>query len=62
MIKKTLEFKVRVYSTSDKKKLESGNKTYTYGTISIRDPRLNKYIGKEVMVKIYKKAGLNHGV
>lgn len=46
------KFRVRVNSTSDKKKLKEGSKTYTYGTISIRDPKLNKYIGKEVIVNI----------
>jgi hypothetical protein len=46
------KFKVKVNSTSDKKKLKGGTKTYTYGTISIRDPKLNKYIGKEVILKI----------
>ena len=49
------KFTVKVYSTSDKKKLKEGSKTYTYGTISIRDPKLTEYVGKEVTIKIEKK-------
>ena len=45
-------FETRISATSDKKKLKEGNRTYTYGTISIRDPKLNEYIGKTVKVKI----------
>jgi hypothetical protein len=45
-------FETRISATSDKKPLKSGNKIYTYGTISIRDPKLNEYIGKIVKVKV----------
>jgi hypothetical protein len=45
-------FRVKIHSTSDKKKLKKGNKIYTYGTISIRDPKLNDYVGKEVILKV----------
>ena len=41
-----------MYSTTDKKKLKEGKRTYTYGTISLRDPQLNEYIGKEVTLKV----------
>lgn len=47
-------FETKISATSDKKKLKEGNKTYTYGTISIRDPKLNEYIGKDVIVKVLK--------
>jgi hypothetical protein len=47
-------FRVRISATSDKKKLKDGNKTYTYGTISIRDPKLNEFIGTDVIVKVLK--------
>lgn len=49
-------FRTLVHSTSDKKKLKEGKKTYTYGTISIRDPKLNEYIGKEVVVRVISTA------
>ena len=49
------EFSAKVYRTSDKKKLKNTSKTYSYGTVSIRDPKLNKYIGKKVIVKISTK-------
>lgn len=47
------EFTVKVYSTSDRKELKRGSKTYSYGTISIRDPRLTEYIGKKLLVKVF---------
>ncbi len=49
------KFKAKVYKTTDKKKLKTASKTYLYGTISIRDPKLNNYIGDEVVVKISTK-------
>lgn len=42
----------KVYATSDKKKLKTGSKTYEYGTISIRDARLTKFIGQTVVVTV----------
>ena len=51
---KIAEYKVKVHSTKDKKKLRSGLKEYEYGTINIRDPRLREHIGKTVKVTIFK--------
>ena len=52
-MKKTIAtFIAKISATSDKKKLKEGSKTYTYGTISIRDSKLNEYIGKEVTIKV----------
>ena len=48
-------FKGKVYKTSDKKKLKDKAKTYSYGTVSIRDPKLTEYAGQEVVIKVYKK-------
>ena len=45
-------FEVRISATSDKKKLKDGSKIYTYGTISIRDPKLTEYIGRQVRIKV----------
>lgn len=52
-MKELAEFEVKVYATKDKKKLKKGSKTYSYGTISIRDPRLTEYVGKRLRVKAY---------
>ena len=49
------DFNTKVYETSDKKKLKDHSKTYTYGTVSIRDPKLNEYIGSDVIIRIFKK-------
>lgn len=46
------EYKVKVHSTKDRKKLKEGVKEYEYGTINIRDPKLRKHIGKTVKVKV----------
>lgn len=44
---------VKVYGTTDVKKLSSGkSEKYEYGTISIRDQNLTSYIGKKVRVRI----------
>ena len=51
-MKKTITFKGKISATSDKKKLKGGSKIYTYGTISIRDPKLTEYIGRHVQIKI----------
>jgi hypothetical protein len=45
-------FMAVIYSTKDKKKLKDKTKTYEYGTIIIRDPKLNIHIGKRVRIKI----------
>jgi len=47
------EFTIKVYATSDRKKLKEGSKTYKYGTISIRDPQLTSYIGKKLLIKVF---------
>lgn len=49
------KFTAKVYKTTDKKKLKTASKTYLYGTISIRDPKLNNYIGADVVVKVSTK-------
>lgn len=51
------QFIAKVIGISDKKKLKKSpnSKTYTYGAFNIRSQQLNKYIGKEVLVKVYTK-------
>lgn len=49
------KFMAKVYKTTDRKKLKTASKTYLYGTISIRDPKLNNFIGKEVIVNVSTK-------
>jgi hypothetical protein len=51
-------FETRTSATSDKKPLKSGNKIYTYGTISIRDSKLNEYIRKKVVVRVLRRSNL----
>ncbi len=51
---KIAEYKLKIHSTKDKKKLKTGPKEYEYGTVNIRDPELREYIGKTVKVKIFK--------
>ena len=47
-------FRVKVSSTSDKKKLSNGTtKEYAYGSVSLRNPTLTEYIGKEVMIRVF---------
>jgi hypothetical protein len=50
----SLKFSAKVYSTSDQKKLKSGDKVYVYGTLSIRDARLTPLVGQTVIVRVYK--------
>lgn len=53
--KRTLaSFRVKIFASSDTKKLKGGKKVYRYGAISIRDPKLNDYVGQDVLVKILK--------
>lgn len=48
-------YKVKVYATTDKKKLSDGtSKKYEYGAINLRAPQLKDFIGREVVVKILK--------
>ncbi len=55
-MKKIGEFKAKIYATSDKKRLkkERETKVYEYGTISVRDAKLTEYIGKTVVLKVFK--------
>lgn len=47
-------FKIRVFRATDKKTLSDGSKKgYEYGVASVRSTILNKYIGKDVIVKIF---------
>lgn len=47
-------FRVRVSSSVDKKTLSDGTKkAYKYGSISLRNPELTEFIGKEVMVRVF---------
>ena len=45
-------FKVKVYKTTDKKKVNGKAKNYEYGAINIRSPELAGYVGKTVKVRI----------
>lgn len=49
---KIAEYKVKVHSTKDKKKLKKGVKEYEYGTINIRSPKLKSYIGTIVKLTV----------
>jgi len=44
--------KVKVYKTTDKKKVNGKSKNYKYGAINIRSPDLVDYVGKTVKVRI----------
>ena len=47
-------FRVKVSSTQDEKKLADGTKkVYKYGSVSLRNPDLTKYIGQEVMIRVF---------
>lgn len=46
-------FRVKVHSSTDKKKLSTGKtEQYNYGSVSLRNPKLTDYIGKDVIVKV----------
>jgi hypothetical protein len=45
-------FEAVIYSTKDKKKLKDKTKTYEYGTVVLRDPKLTTHIGEKVRVRI----------
>jgi hypothetical protein len=50
---KELVFKVKIHKTNDKKKLSTGEvKTYDYGAINIRSPKLAQYAGKKAKVSV----------
>jgi len=49
-------FRVKVSSTQDEKKLADGSKRiYKYGSVSLRNPILTGYIGKEVMIRVFEE-------
>lgn len=49
-------FRVKVSTSQDNKKLADGTKKiYKYGSVSLRNPKLTEYIGKEVMVRIFEE-------
>ena len=49
-------FRVRVSKSFDKKKLSTGAvKKYEYGSVSLRNPKLTGYIGKEVMIRVFEE-------
>jgi hypothetical protein len=48
-------YRVKVYETTDKKKLSDGtSKKYEYGAINLRAPQLKEYAGKKVIIKIFE--------
>jgi len=52
-VAKELVFKVKIHKTSDKKKLSTGEaKTYDYGAINIRSPKLAQYAGKQAKISV----------
>ena len=49
-------FRVNVSSGTDTKKLSDGSiKEYKYGSITIRSPKLSEFIGKKLMIRIFKE-------
>ena len=47
-------YRIRVSSGVDTKKLSDGStKKYTYGSITVRTPKLSDFIGKEVMIRVF---------
>ncbi len=47
-------FRLKVVNAVDNKKLVGGNiKKYKYGSISVKTPKLENYIGKEIMVRLF---------
>lgn len=47
-------FRVKVSSSQDVKKLADGSKkVYKYGSVSLRNPILTAFIGKEVMIRVF---------
>ena len=49
-------FRVKVSPTSDKKTLANGKtKEYKYGSVSLRNPKLTEYIGKEIMIRAFEE-------
>jgi len=54
MVKSILETKIKVSKKTHRKTTKQGQKEYSYGSISIDNPALLKYVGKTVKVKIEK--------
>lgn len=52
-MKKIGEFSAKVYKTTESKPLKNGNKEYSYGTITIRDRNLDKFVDEIVRVKVF---------
>ena len=54
-------FRLKVVSAIDSKTLSNGSKAkYRYGSISVKSPQLEAYVGKEIMIRIFdeeKKKG-----
>lgn len=49
-------FRVKVSSSQDEKKLADGSKKiYKYGSVSLRNPILTDYIGKEIMIRVFEE-------
>jgi hypothetical protein len=49
-------FRVKVSATQDEKKLADGSKKiYKYGSVSLRNPKLTAYIGKEIMIRVFEE-------
>lgn len=49
-------FRVKVSASTDRKKLSDGSvKTYKYGSVSLRNPLLTDYIGKEIMIRVFEE-------
>ena len=49
-------FRVKVSSSQDVKKLADGSKkVYKYGSVSLRNPILTDYIGKEIMIRVFEE-------
>ena len=57
---KIAEFLVKVSGVSDNKKLKADSKTYTYGAFNIRSQKLNNFIGRAVVVKVFNKNSKGH--
>lgn len=55
-MKKIGEFTATVYRTAEIKNLKTGPHEYSYGTLTIRDRYLNKFIEEEVVVRIYMES------
>ena len=55
-------YEVTVSPTTFKKKLKDGIKKYEYGSISVKNPELAKYIGKKVKIRVTRMEDYNNDV